>query len=237
MNRSTFILGFALLAVAFTLAATITLRNAPRPAAGAATEANRPVAGGSGQARQDAALPSSEATRTARPDEPGALQVSLPPAWLESMPAGERSVWQTRVGQVETQAREQLERLTAELDLSAAQRRKLFPALVRSAPGYDPAMLVAGVPAASDTALTAGEEIHQALDPDQQATVEDQEVNRQLWWQDIISKLENDLVRSTGGSPEADTPAPTQDNPPAGEREAPGPRQDGNLFDLLPTQP
>ena len=43
-----------------------------------------------------------------------------------------------------------VERLTAALELTAPQRDKMFPVLVRSAPGYDPVMWVGGTRLAAE---------------------------------------------------------------------------------------
>ena len=118
----------------------------------------------------------------------------------------------------------------------------MFPLIARSTLGYDPVMLTGGTLAAST--LTADEAIHQVLDPPQQALVEDEEVNRQLWWQDTLARLESDLIDSTGGvaatiiatAPVALTEAPitpAETTPTTEERVAPEARENGNLFDLF----
>ena len=175
-----------------------------------------------------------------------------------------------RTAAVERAARVKLDRLTSKLDHTPAQGDKMFPLIVRSTPGYDPVMLVVGnlasrsavaaagktqqviasqqqVPAATTTltartAVAVAEEIHQILDPQQQVLVEDQEVNRQLWWQDTLTRLEADLIDSTGGgtSTIAMTPADTATTPESAApadagREAPDARESSNLFDLLDT--
>ena len=135
--------------------------------------------------------------------------------------------------EIENAARARLESLTTELGLTAAQRDKMFPELVRATPGYVPAMLVGSPSIASTTA--SAEAIHQVLDPQQQALVEDQEVNRQLWWQDTLARLEAGLIPPAGEVPVASTPtppAPEQTTPPATERVAPAARDNGNLLDL-----
>ena len=239
MNRSTFIFGFALLLIAATLAASITLRHAPADE----REAFRPGAGTPRPAQRHAltkppGLPGDsnalnaqrgKATRTS-----DALRVTLPEAWLAALPDEQQAAWRARSAAVERAARAKLECLTTDLELSAAQRQKMFPALVRSTSGYDPVML-AGGNLTSESSLASLDAIHQVLDPQQQAFVEDLEVNRQLWWQDTLSRLEADLIESTGGapaSPAATPPAPANPVPAAEERVAPNAREPGNLFDL-----
>ena len=250
MNRSTFILGFALLVIAATLAASITMRNA----SGDSSKATRADAGtlqtihpramvAHTSTKGSTADAKSRTPRSQATHKVNSLCVALPEPWLTDMPAEQQAEWRTRTAAVEHAARKKLDRLTADLDLNAAQIDKMFPLIVRSTPGYDPVMLVGGN-VTSKTALAAAEEIHQVLDPQQQALVENQEVNRQLWWQDTLSRLEADLIDSTGGDtatvtairtePPTVTPtAPAGTTPATGERVAPEGRESGNLFDLL----
>lgn len=235
MNRSTNILGFAFLAIAVTLAASITMRNAPVPANAGDRTASRGAA--SEVSRRPATAPDrpsssarSAATRTTV-REP--FKVSLPEEWLATLPPPQRKEWLDRTAGVEREASRQLEKLTANLDLNSTQRGKLFPALVRATAGFDPVMVVAGGAVATDPSLTPAEEIHALLDRDQQAQLEDTEVQRQLWWQDVIEKLEADLTNATGGAPLPDAPAPATPAPTDEERVAPEARDGGNLFDLI----
>ena len=250
MNRFTFILGFALLVIAATLAASITMRNA----SGDSSKTTRSDAGTS-QAAHSRAI--NAQTRTTRPTAEAksrtprsqathkehSLCVALPQPWLSDMPAEQQAEWRTRATAVEQAARKKLDRLTTDLNLNAAQIDKMFPLIVRSTPGYDPVMLV-GANVTGQTSLATAEEIHQVLDSQQQVLVENQEVDRQLWWQDTLYRLEADLIDSTGGDAAtfAMTPAdtvttPESATPAAVERAAPAARESGNLFDLLDTNP
>ena len=250
MNRSTFILGFALLVIAATLAASITMRNA----SGDSSNATRPDARTSQAAHSRALIAQTRTTgptadaksRTPRSQtthKEHSLCVVLPEPWLSDMPAEQQAEWRTRATAVEQAARKKLDRLTTDLNLNAAQIDKMFPLIVRSTPGYDPVMLV-GANVTGQTALATAEEIHQVLDSQQQVLVENQEVDRQLWWQDTLSRLEADLIDSTGGDtatviapqtdPQTVTPAaPAATSPATEERVAPAARECGNLFELL----
>jgi hypothetical protein len=86
--------------------------------------------------------------------------------------------------------------------------------------------------------------MHHVLDSHQQALVENQEVNRQLWWQYTLARLEADLINSTGGDtpaitatpiavPSATPTAPADSTPATEERVAPESSGTGNLFDLI----
>ena len=234
MKRSTNILGFAFLALAATLAATITMRNAPEPSL--AASGPKADAAGAGGTRGVAEVPDRPAVRV-RPTDISrpvrdSFKVLLPEVWLATLPPDQRQTWLDRAAAVEREASANLEKLTADLDLSSTQRGRLFPALVRAAAGYDPAMTAGGATLAADPALTPAEEIHSLLNPDQQARVEDNEVQRQLWWQDIIGKLEADLTNETGG-PIPYRSAPATPVPADVERSAPEARDDGNLFDMI----
>ncbi|MCF7733068.1 MAG: hypothetical protein K9N23_15370 [Akkermansiaceae bacterium] len=238
MNRSTNILGFAFLALAVTMAASITMHHSP---------AKQKVAGKAGVPAADsrglrpATSPADHSRRSARSSgireaAADSSRVSLPETWLASLSPDERKTWTDRVAAVKAGADEQLARLTAQLDLSPSQQKRLFPVLVRSMPGYDAAMMVGGAVASPETSLTPAEEIHALLEQDQQALVEDREVNRQLWWQDIIEKLEKDLTNATGGPSDGNPPETPNNLPPGAvdeERIAPGARDNGNLFELL----
>lgn len=283
MNRSTTILGFALLAVAATMAAMITLRNRPAPAGiesyarremqaspNASSLSLRPSVGMIGKDSGAVAEPSHGPAKVRIDPQAGAVvgqevanqgdngllrrlksrrqperrnenresfRVSLSEEWLASLPPEQQVMWRSRVEAVDRAAGAQLAKLTEKLDLTPAQQKKIFPSLVRVSPGYDSAMTVEGTAGAESTvAATPAEEIHAALDPDQQAVVEDEEVMRHLWWEDIINRLEADLTTSTGGAPmnEAITGDSEETQAPADQsREIPETRDDFNLFDLI----
>ncbi|MEI6675173.1 MAG: hypothetical protein WCO57_08360 [Verrucomicrobiota bacterium] len=245
MNRSTFILGFATFMIAATLAASITMRNVPdgtraatRPSAGTHRTDHERTLAKPPEAPTNATTLSRQLGQATH--QSAVLRVALSEPWLTTLPSSQQSAWRSRAAAVELTARASLEHLTTELDLSAAQRDKMFPALVRSAPGYDPVMLVGGSTTAAATSLAALEEIHQVLDPAQQALVEDQEVSRQLWWQDTLTRLEANLIDSTGGVAAVTAltlPAAVETTPAAAERAAPTTHTPSNLFDIVKPTP
>jgi hypothetical protein len=128
--------------------------------------------------------------------------------------------------QTEAGARRRLEELTTQLGLSANQQDKIFPLLVRSSPHYDESLRLAGSerhPGTPLSRLAADEALHGLLDPYQQVEFELAGAERDLWWSDVISRLEQDLNDST-----------QPDTLPAVGNEAPAPNHGGgNLFDLL----
>lgn len=232
MNRITLVFGFALLVIAITLAASITTRNVP----GDGHRIIRSAPGGQHPPAADAVEAGQRSLRNRSGQPPAAFQVTLPEPWLASLPPAQREAWLQRAATVESETLARLDRLTAELDLSAAQRSRMFPALARSSPHYDAAMLVGGNAGPAVASLAASDAVYQELEPAQQAVLADEEVNRQLWWQDTLSRLEDDLLESTGGgAPATATDAPASgDAPPASEdRTAPAARGGDSLFDLL----
>jgi len=240
VTRSSFILGVALLVVAATLAATITMRNAPREAGeiDEAGQGGRIVATG----RAYPADYSASFDRRANHNLAGSggrpqrvrFDVTVPASELAVLPAGEQALLRQRAAEVESGARERLETLTEELALTREQRAKMFPLLARSMPGYDAVMQVGGVWVDVDRTTLPDEEVHALLDAEQQARFEDAELDRQLWWQDIFNRLEAELLDDTGGGSDADAPVPTEPVEPVpaegGGRTAPAPRGGGNLL-------
>jgi hypothetical protein len=233
MKRTTLILGFALLVVATTLAITITFRN--DPARGLADRA-----AATGESTGNPASPGQHPDRpalrsghlrsgTRRASAPNRYEVTIPLEALAERSPAEQADYHRRVDAVQREARRKLERMTEEFELTSSQRAKMFPVLVRSTPGYDQAMQVGGISLSGDPLAPAGEEMHELFDPDQQVQLEDKEIDRQLWWQDIFARIEDDLVNSTGGMPiegSADDPDPGTPDPVGSgeERVAPGSR-------------
>jgi len=240
VNRSSFILGMALLVVAITLAVTITVRNAPRDAGkiGKAGSTENNVSddrafrvAGSANLDQPARL----TTRVSRGEEARiSYQVQLPAEQSTLLPVDERAELADRAATVESKARAQLERMTEEFELTGDQRRKMFPMLVRSTAGFDPRMQVGGVYLDSDPEALPDDEMHDVLDAEQRDQLVDDEINRQLWWQEIFSRLEEELIDSTGGAPTVPASEGGEDPPPADdERTTPAPRTGGSLGGLL----
>ncbi len=101
-----------------------------------------------------------------------------------------------------------------------------------------------GAPGPAAGALTttrANEGIHELLDPIQQIEFEDQLLDSDAWWSEVIARLEEDLRRSTSPAnelmPPTDGPVPAPGEPsdgsagpPAG---APSPHPGRNLFELI----
>lgn len=141
----------------------------------------------------------------------------LPPASAEDL---------AQARQTEAAARKRLAELTEQLALSADQQNKIFPLLVRASPHYDESLRLVGQqqhPGGPLNRIAADELLHALLDPYQQVELELGEAEKELWWSDVISRLEEDLHNATQPDqlPAAGSPPP----PPA--------HGGGNIFDLL----
>ena len=144
------------------------------------------------------------------------------------------------------QAKAQLARLSASYRLNASQRELIYRALVPTTPAYHPDMEVVsasgtakddGSRAASDsrpatvveTARVADEQIHAVLEQGQKAAYEDDWVDRDLWWSEIIGQLSDDLDADLAAAAAADDGG-------TGHAESTGIPEEhvgANLFDLL----
>ena len=124
LKRSTLVLGFALLIVAATLAITITFRNDPGRvlADEESRESTRNPALVS-QHSDSAAIRSgnarSEIRRAVARDR---YEVTIPVEALADLPSAEQAEYHARADAVQREARQKLERMTEEFELSSAQR-------------------------------------------------------------------------------------------------------------------
>ena len=217
MQRLNFIMGVALLIVAATVAMVITLRPvAPEDVAGSAEprDGDRPGAD-AGEFRageSPAAMPTRgrESLAEAGLAAPQRFTVGVPDGHPEAAALGPKAA------RVEEFANTRLDQLTARLDLTADQRRKLFPILARTSESYHPAMQIAGVVdgapalsgAAGDAALT------EVLVPGQQDQLVEHAITDSVLWQEIIAGLQRQLEAQTPQVPEGGEPPPPPDPPP-----------------------
>jgi hypothetical protein len=124
---------------------------------------------------------------------------------------------------IEKHATRELERLAQLLDLTEEQQDRIFPLLARSSTAYHPALAiqvgnsetsdssdlstdsVAGEPSTAESsdssepllAKEADEEIHDLLTDEQQDALEDELIEEDLWWSEIVADLEDELDEST----------------------------------------
>ena len=215
MKRANFVLGLTILVVAVTLAMVILFK--PRERGGSANQVRR-----GGTVFDDAAM----RPKLPRPDGSGTSGGRVRVGVSSADPQFEE-----RAKEVEAAALDRLRALTEQLDLTSDQQAQVFPLLARSTPQYDESLEIAG--GASGGALTrrdAEAGIHEILDADQQGEMIESIAEKDLWWSEVISRLEEDLAQSTdpgdGSSPAAGTA-------PAEEAGVPSSHRGGNLFDRM----
>lgn len=138
---------------------------------------------------------------------------------------------------INRQASQKLDRLAHILDLSEEQQDQIFPLLARSSQAYHPSLAIEVTASTSGSAKDrrnseqevkggdgefsnnpgsneplpsneADEQIHDVLTAEQQERLEDEIVEADLWWTEIIADLEDELDESTRvtAQPEAEEP-------------------------------
>lgn len=145
---------------------------------------------------------------------------------------------------VEREAQSRTDRLAARYNLSAAQQDRVFTVYARASQAYHSAMTIvtdspvetprstevsdAGSETGSAESTSTDEAIYEVLDAAQQAEYEQDVVDRDLWWSEVIGQLEGDLdTEAAAAAAEGDTADPEGD---AGDVD---PHAGGSLFDLL----
>ena len=120
------------------------------------------------------------------------------------------------LNEVETLAFSRLEELTETLYLNPDQIEKLRPLILRATPGYSPENHYASFQPNASANSPLGppllrsyfeDELFALLDGEQQLDYAASVAEREVWWSDIIARLEADLAHQT--SPEEDLPAPS----------------------------
>jgi len=110
---------------------------------------------------------------------------------------------------VEDQANTRLQGLTSRLGLTEEQQDRIFPILARSSPAFHPILRPEGSsnkltdsvfgdshaiePGASVTDVE--NEIYPVLDEAQKASLEEEAMDREAWWEDIVALLAEDLAQ------------------------------------------
>ncbi len=230
MQRSSFILGLALLVVASTLAITITLRKPGEDVVSVTGEnSSRYLSDRRGARRGAASYPASSPKSQSRVASEGRLAEHFSVRVPGNHPR--RTHLAQRAQEVENEANSQLEKLTERLELTGEQQRRLFPILARSSEKYDPVMTISGRSAGAPPLLgTAGNrELNNVLDQPQRDQLVEDAITDQILWQEIIDKLRRRLDAQTPRVPEAES----EDPPPAPQ----APRRRGNLLDAVNPEP
>ena len=219
MQGLNFITGAALLIVAGSMAAVVSLRplaqeDAARAEAG--TQGARPGRGVGDRSRAgDRQAPPPDHGRgspaQAGPAEaPRRFTVGV----LQGHP--DAADLAPKAARVEQFANQRLDQLTAQLDLTAAQRRKLFPILARTSDSYHPAMRIAGVAGVAPAlgAAAGDAALNEVLKPAQQDRLVEHAITDAILWQEIIAGLQRQLDAQTPQLPEDGAPPPAPEPPP-----------------------
>lgn len=240
MSRTPFILGAAVICVAFTLVA---VRVIP-------TDHPAPVETPQGQAASGFPGRSAEfptpvvadlaAKRMMRPaEEEFDSRVKLHQSVAMPADRADQEKVESILARTETRSRETLAALTEQYALTRKQRAAIYPLIVAHDRDAHPAMRVAGAPL---PAVPAGgsldEDIYPLLDDGQRELLEENALNHDAWWSEIASQLQEDLSSAMvsgevtlQATPAASGSAPSP-NPAPGDGDA-STHGGGNLFDLL----
>lgn len=221
MKRLNFILGLTILVVAVTLALVILFK--PRERGGSARN-GWPV--GRGLERSGHVPERASAASKSDPERPAGVVVGIT--------AGDPALMETATA-VELAARKRLVALTEQLALSRDQQARIFPLLARSTPTYEEGLEIVGAGGGGGRLSKADAEagIHKVLDLDQQAELLEAMAEKDLWWADLMERLEEDLVQSTEPAAGRD---PAAGSVPGGTEEGPvkpTTHRGGNLFELM----
>lgn len=152
-------------------------------------------------------------------------------------------VLEAKAQRVQAGALQRLEELTDELGLTEQQQLGIFPLLARAHPDYSRDLHLVGIPLTSDLAplgkIAADQRIHKLLTADQLLDLEILSASADVWWTDVIARLEKDLRESTKDPlppedpPDHDPSPPDENPPPRPSAPLPSGTRPGNLFDLL----
>lgn len=133
----------------------------------------------------------------------------------------------------------ELDRLSETYTLTRKQRAAIYPLIVAHDPQAHPAMLVGGsslpyIP----SGRTLEESIYEELTPEQRDDLTQKALDRDAWWAEVASQLQDDLNRSMAEETAPD-PSPSQaagiiysSGPAVGDGEATE-HSGENLFDML----
>ena len=150
--------------------------------AGKAEQRNRPAA----------ASRRAEASATQREMEPRKI-VGTPPRGGVGVVS--EAQWLARAAKVETEANHELSRMTQLLDLDSTQQDQLFATLARRSSSWLPGMqpsrdsLGGGEAAVAGDVSSEADDVMAYLNPDQQQTLIEDEMDRQAWWEEVLPQL------------------------------------------------
>jgi hypothetical protein len=178
MTRSQFILGTALLCVSGTLAFFISFREQEN------SQGRSIAAAGSSQieARSHRSSPLPLSKRKIERMEATDYQVSVSDLGLSSL--GQK---------IEADSRQRLQKMTDRYQLTANQRREIFPLLVSHHPEFTEGFIVNGSSSRKPGKESLSSEIYPLLDLPQQEAYQQALLADNDWWGDVIGQLREDL--------------------------------------------
>jgi hypothetical protein len=103
--------------------------------------------------------------------------------------------WLDRAAKVETEANHELSRMTQLLDLDSSQQDQLFAMFARRSSSWLPGMqpsrdsLGGGEAAVAGDISSEADDVMAYLNPDQQQTLIEDEMDRQAWWEEVLPQL------------------------------------------------
>ncbi|MFT7173306.1 MAG: hypothetical protein ACI9NQ_001526 [Paracoccaceae bacterium] len=184
MTRSQFILGIALLCVSGTLAFFISFREQESKRVGPqATAANSSAAHPvTPSKRSERSTPLSLSKRKIEKMDPTSYEVSVSDLALQVV-----------AGKIERESRQRLKEMTERYQLSANQRREVFPLLVSHHPDFQNGLIVNGSTARSPGETNLASDLYPLLDLAQQEAYQEALLADNEWWGEIIGQLREDL--------------------------------------------
>lgn len=184
MTRSQFILGIALLCVSGTLAFFISFREQESKKSGTQTTAANSSSSHSvtPSKRSDRSTPLPLSKRTIEKMDPTYYEVSVSDLAL-----------QVTAGKIERESRQRLQEMTKRYQLSANQRREIFPLLVSHHPDFQDGLIVNGSIARNPGKTNLASDLYPLLDLAQQEAYQEALLADNEWWGEIIGQLREDL--------------------------------------------
>jgi len=208
IRQSGLITGLTVLCLAAVLAVHITLKPIPTETAdepgdpGAREGVTQRAAAGHGSTRQEPGM--SPRVRGSHPSAAGrggesTARHAAKPEFTVSVPSNHprRETLEEQASKVARHANQALDRLSRQLDLTEAQRARLFPMLAKTSRHYNPAMIPGGtpVPAATDSGPVQ-DAIWELLEPAQRDEWIETSVTDMVLWREIFENLIRQLEQS-----------------------------------------
>lgn len=233
MSRSSFILAVTLFVVVGSLAYMISFdRDQADIENSSSNHSGTPQSRVSSDSRQE-----SGRTRSTRSD---ATRLSLPKSATSHLDPGQLQRVNAIISQTRREARDKLDKLSRQYNLTQEQRQQVFPLIVAHHDQAHPAMTINGqsLPSISPGS-TLEDSLASVFDPIQQDELAEASADHDAWWEDVVGQLEGDLDAAIDNGEmvlvdedSLETGVVLSDQPAASDGDATN-HSGGNLFDLL----